>query len=51
MPGDIIEITNNMYVPCDCILLAGECIIDESSLTGSWFFKILILYNFLIKQK
>eukprot|EP00002_Diphylleia_rotans_P033447 TRINITY_DN7112_c0_g1_i1.p1 TRINITY_DN7112_c0_g1~~TRINITY_DN7112_c0_g1_i1.p1 ORF type:complete len:1215 (-),score=179.41 TRINITY_DN7112_c0_g1_i1:162-3806(-) len=34
VPGDIIELQNNMKVPCDLILMNGECIMNESSLTG-----------------
>eukprot|EP01102_Stenamoeba_stenopodia_P001111 TRINITY_DN10974_c0_g1_i1.p1 TRINITY_DN10974_c0_g1~~TRINITY_DN10974_c0_g1_i1.p1 ORF type:complete len:1106 (-),score=181.90 TRINITY_DN10974_c0_g1_i1:41-3358(-) len=34
VPGDIIEITTSMTLPCDVILLSGECVINESSLTG-----------------
>ena len=35
LPGDIILLKNNDYVPCDCIILNGECIVNESDLTGS----------------
>lgn len=33
-PGDIIEITNGMVMPCDVILLGGQLIVNESKLTG-----------------
>ena len=35
LPGDIIFLKKNDYVPCDCIIIDGECIINESDLTGS----------------
>ena len=35
LPGDILFLKNNDYVPCDCIILNGECIVNESDLTGS----------------
>ena len=35
LPGDIILLNNNDYVPCDCIILHGECLTNESDLTGS----------------
>lgn len=34
VPGDIIEVTPDEVVPCDLILLEGQCLIDESLLTG-----------------
>ncbi|EFC37639.1 cation translocating P-type ATPase [Naegleria gruberi] len=33
-PGDIIEITDGMTLPCDVILLGGQVIVNESKLTG-----------------
>ena len=35
LPGDIIFLNNNDYVPCDCIVLDGECLVSESNLTGN----------------
>ncbi|SBS86544.1 cation transporting P-ATPase, putative (ATPase3) [Plasmodium malariae] len=32
--GDIIIITPKMTIPCDCILLTGHVLVDESLLTG-----------------
>ena len=34
VPGDIIEITNGMKMPCDCVLLSGSAIVNEAMLTG-----------------
>ena len=35
-PGDVFEISDPSLtqVPCDCLLLSGDCIINESMLTG-----------------
>ncbi|CAD2108105.1 ATPase [Plasmodium vinckei petteri] len=32
--GDIIIIKSDMTVPCDCLLLTGQILVDESLLTG-----------------
>ncbi|CRG97817.1 cation transporting P-ATPase, putative [Plasmodium gallinaceum] len=32
--GDIIIITSKMTIPCDCLLLTGNVLVDESLLTG-----------------
>lgn len=35
VPGDVIEIDQQMTtVPCDALLLNGECVVNESMLTG-----------------
>ncbi len=34
MPGDILVIENNDKIVCDCILIKGSCLVNESSLTG-----------------
>ena len=34
LPGDIIFLKANDFVPCDCIIMEGECIANESNLTG-----------------
>ena len=34
VPGDIVVIPNNCVMPCDAILLSGQCIVNESMLTG-----------------
>ena len=35
LPGDVIYLKENDFVPCDCLILEGECIVDENNLTGS----------------
>ena len=35
LPGDIIYLKSNDLVPCDCLILEGECIVNENSLNGS----------------
>ena len=34
LPGDIIFLKENEFVPCDCIIMEGECMVSESNLTG-----------------
>ncbi|KAJ2079271.1 hypothetical protein H4R24_003901 [Coemansia sp. RSA 988] len=35
LPGDVFEVTTGMHIlPCDAILLEGDCIVNESMLTG-----------------
>jgi P-type E1-E2 ATPase len=38
LPGDILYLKNNQQedykIPCDCIIIYGEALIDEKSLTG-----------------
>lgn len=34
VPGDVIEIPDQVQVPCDIILLQGTCVLNESMLTG-----------------
>ena len=35
LPGDIIYLKENDFVPCDCIILEGECVVNEINLTGN----------------
>jgi len=35
LPGDIIFLKQNDHVPCDCIILEGECLVSQSNLTGN----------------
>lgn len=34
VPGDLIEISDNMTMPCDAVLLQGSCVFNESMLLG-----------------
>ncbi|KAJ1967987.1 hypothetical protein IWQ62_001520 [Dispira parvispora] len=34
VPGDVIQIVKDMPLPCDAIVISGNTIVDESSLTG-----------------
>ena len=46
LPGDIIFLKSNDIVPCDCIIIEGECIANESNSTGNLdIFKKLPLEN------
>ncbi len=35
LPGDIIFLKTNDIVPCDCLLLEGECMANSNNLTGN----------------
>ena len=35
VPGDLVVVQAGT-LPCDCVLLRGECIVDENMLTGAW---------------
>jgi magnesium-transporting ATPase (P-type) len=35
LPGDIVYLKTDDVVPCDCLILEGECIVNENSLNGS----------------
>ncbi|PVU93170.1 hypothetical protein BB559_003426 [Furculomyces boomerangus] len=34
VPGDVISIKSGMQLTCDCAVVSGEVVVDESSLTG-----------------
>ncbi|KAJ2162638.1 hypothetical protein GGF46_000511 [Coemansia sp. RSA 552] len=35
LPGDVFEVVSSMHtLPCDAVLLEGDCIVNESMLTG-----------------
>ncbi|KAG2225949.1 hypothetical protein INT45_006645 [Circinella minor] len=34
VPGDIFEVDDGKVVPCDAVVLSGNVVVDESSLTG-----------------
>ena len=53
--GDIIEIEDNQFINCDLLILRGECLINQSTLTGETtpilkkeFNKEKILFNNLV---
>ena len=35
LPGDIIYLKEKDLVPCDCLIIEGECIVSQSDLTGN----------------
>src|ERR1700710_2065370 len=51
VPGDVYEVTDHALTqfPCDSILLAGDCIVNESMLTGKFSIPADI-YKFLFSQ-
>jgi predicted P-type ATPase len=34
VPGDVFALEENMDLPCDAVLVAGECLVSEAMLTG-----------------
>jgi len=34
VPGDIIEVADQVVLPCDLALVSGNCVVNESMLTG-----------------
>lgn len=34
VPGDVIQVISNQIVPVDAVILQGDIVVDESSLTG-----------------
>jgi predicted P-type ATPase len=34
VPGDVVEVEENMDLPCDGVLVSGECLVSEAMLTG-----------------
>ena len=51
MPGDVFEISDpKLHVfPCDAVLLSGDCIANESMLTGIIRIHLFYLFeNFVI---
>ena len=34
VPGDCIKVTPGMMAPCDILITSGECLVNESVLTG-----------------
>lgn len=38
VPGDVYEVVSEQVVPVDAVILQGDIVVDESSLTGIFFF-------------
>ena len=34
VPGDVFKVPHNCVMPCDAILIQGQCVVNESILTG-----------------
>lgn len=34
VPGDVVHVPDNCLLPCDLVLLQGQCVVNESMLTG-----------------
>jgi P-type E1-E2 ATPase len=48
VPGDVIEIPRNGCVmQCDAVLVAGNCIVNESMLTG-YIKYVIFIYYFIV---
>ena len=47
LPGDIIYLKLNDIVPCDCLIIEGECLVNQTNLNGNLdiFKKISIIEN------
>lgn len=44
VPGDCLVLPQEgLLLPCDAVLLAGECLVNESMLTGSRSAKVAVL--------
>lgn len=48
VPGDIIAVVPGT-LPADCVLLNGECIVDENMLTGGWQL-VLAVQQYLVAK-
>ena len=35
LPGDIIYLKENDFVPCDCLIIEGDCFVSQSDLNGN----------------
>lgn len=49
VPGDVIEIpANGCVMACDAVILNGNCIVNESTLTG-WLSRLRLVSFELVK--
>lgn len=46
MPGDLVEIIDDLSIPCDLVLISGESVVNESMLTGIFYEIELVLILF-----
>ena len=46
VPGDVYEVSDPSLTqfPCDSLLLAGDCIVNESMLTGTQMLDFVLLH-------
>lgn len=53
VPGDVYEVTDPSLTqfPCDSLLLAGDCIVNESMLTGRYASGLDNIHNANILQE
>lgn len=50
VPGDVILVpSDGCFLPCDAILLAGTCIVNESMLTGELSSFLVFLHYRILK--
>ena len=48
VPGDVIVVPSNSTMPCDMVLLSGQCVVNESMLTGE---SVPVVKNGLMKTE
>jgi len=48
VPGDVVLVPNKCLLPCDLVLLSGQCIVNESMLTGE---SVPVVKNCLLPVK
>lgn len=43
VPGDIFEVPEGKKLPCDALMLYGQCVLNESMLTGMFYYELSFL--------